>query len=592
MQFIELNTAEEVSALISSLPDTLALDTESTGLNPRVDQLKRVIISPDGVRAYSFSSEFTPLITPLQGAKMLYIQNFKHDYAFLYQYGIDLYNTPAIDPMLLHHLIDETQPHDLGFMVNQLYGDNYKELFWGKYKTYEEAPRAEALEYECKDAIYHYLVSEKLSNILDKDNRGPLIEHVHRLARALAITERDGILVDKELMARTKEEMGGKIATYLPKLRDDFNEYVQEWELTRWAEELDKRQTPRGKRGVPRPKFNFASGRQVQWLLYEKLGCPVLKKTDTGSPSTDYETIEKLEPEFPAIKPYKDYIELKTIYGTFVSGLLDRVEEGGRIYPSFNVNGTKTGRISHSNPNMGNMPTEGPYRNFFLPDPGCVVIGADFSQLEVVIEAHVTGDPNLKKIVLEGVSKHDITANALSIPRELAKTLNFAMGYHCGKGKVQRLLKCDWNTAEIQYRKYWETYRGCKQLKAFTDKKVECGDPITNMFGRIRHLPMQFEEPWMMDAAKRQAYNFMVQGPGADITNMALYEFSEWLKQEELGRTLFSVHDEIVASVKKEHSKLCIDKLKEIMDSLGTKVGLSLPLTCKTYGPFERWQKA
>lgn len=590
MQFISIDSEAQVLDLVSGITNAdLALDTETTDKDPRKADLLKIVLSFDGQTAYSIPAKFLPLLVNLKQAKRLRIQNFKYDYHVLYRHGLDLLEVSVVDPMLLHHLIDENSEHSLEYFCKTYYNDSYKEVFWDKYKKYEDASAEDALEYECKDAIYHYLIVDRFLD--DLKGKEALIDHVHSLALALLRTEIRGIRVDVPLMQKTKEDLGGRIATYLPELRGLFSNECEEWELEKWSTELEKRKTTKGKALVPRPNFNFASNTQVQWLLYDKLGLPVKKKTQAGKPATDYETIEKLVDLCPRLKTYKDYIDIKTIYGTFVEGLLERVDEE-RIYPGFNVNGTVTGRISHSNPNMGNMPKEGVYRNFFLPDPGYRIIGADYSQLEVVIEAHVTGDKNLARIVMDGVSKHDITAEGLKIPRDVAKTVNFALGYHCGIKKLSKILACSYQEAEYQYNKYWEVYSGCRDLKLVTDSYVDMGQPLINLFGRQRRFPMKFAAEWHKEAAKRQAYNFMIQGPGGDFMNKAFYLAHKRFKKSGIGNMLWTVHDEAVGEAKIGREVEASHNLVQIMEDVPKEYNLKFPLKAQPYGPFERWQKA
>lgn len=589
MPYIAVTTPEQCQQVIDSIERDCALDTETTDKDPKKAELLKIVLCGDGKTSYSIPAEFLPLLKPLVAFKRLRIQNFKYDQHVLYRHGLNLLKTEVIDPMLLHHLIDENSEHNLEYFTKTYYADDYKERFWGKYNTYEEATPEDALEYECKDAIYHYKLTDLFLGQLS--GREHLIEHVHRLAKALLLTEIRGIRVDTSLIVKTKEEMGGKIAGYLPKLRQEFASECQEWEMLAWVKEIEKRRSPKGKSAVKRPEFNFGSGKQIQWLLYGALGLPVIKRTATKAPSTDYETVSKLLDEEPRLQTYKDYIDIKTIYGTFVEGLLDRVIED-RIFPEFNVNGTHTGRISHSNPNLGNLPKEGVYRNFFLPDAGHVLIGADYSQLEVVIEAHVTDDKNLARIIMEGASKHDITAQGLGIPRDLAKTINFALGYHAGIKKLAKLLKCSFEEAEYQYNKYWELYSGCRDLKKQTDLAVLKRGYVTNFFGRTRHLPGPFANEWQLAGAQRQAYNFMVQGPGADIMNVAFYRYSEHLESSGSGRALWTIHDEQLASVKKSLASLELAKMVETMEQVPKELNLKLPLKAKGYGPLTCWAKA
>lgn len=589
MNFKRLTTEEEVTAFASTIPGSVfALDCETTGLNPRVDQILSIAIAPHGEAAVSIPAEFIPLLAPLKEAALLILHNFKFDYHVLYEHGLDLRNVPFLDTLHMHHLIDERKDHDLGSIVLEEFGDNYKDKFWSKYKNYSDAGPQDALEYECKDVIYTFRLYEKFKSILKE--QAMLVNSVHKLALALYLTEVYGVRVDAELMVATKKEMGDKIAGYLPALRTRFLAHCQVYELIAWNKELEKKKTIEGKSRVKRPVFNFASNAQMQWLLYDALKLPILKKTPAKKPATDYETIEKLIDKCPDLTLYRDYIDIKTIFGTFVEGLLERVQEG-RVYPSFNVSGTATGRISHSNPNLGNLPKEGVYRNFFLPDEGHKIVGFDFSQLEVVVEANLTKDKNLEKIILQGASKHDITAQEMGIPRDLAKTINFAMGYHCGVNKLKTILKCSFQEAEFQWNRYWEVYRGCRDLKLVTDALVDAGQPVVNMMGRARRFDTVFSADWMRDSAKRAAYNHMIQGPGAEITNRAFYRCSEYLEKQHLGRALWSVHDEVLASATEATCHSTMGAMLDIANCMGTEVGFKIPLTAVAYGPLDFWAK-
>lgn len=589
MQFIRIDSEDQLTPLLARFKDAdLALDTETTSKDAKVAELLKIVFSFDGETSYSCDAELLPLI-PLTQVKRLRIQNFKYDYHVLYRHGVNLLEVPVIDPMLLHHLVDENAEYNLEYLTRTYYEDTYKKVFWDKYKTYEEASPEDALEYECKDAIYHYKLVDLL---LDKlTGKQVLIQHVHRLANELLRTEIEGIRVDRPLMEATKENMGGQIDAYLPALRREFSVECQEWEFNKWDEEINKRIKPDARARVAKPDFNFGSTKQIQWLLYEKLKLPVLTRTKTKAPSTDYDTICKLLEQCGRLVIYRDYIDIKTIYGTFVKGLLERVTDG-KIYPEFNVNGTVTGRISHSNPNMGNMPKEGVYRNFFLPDIDHAIIGADYEQLEIVIEAHVTSDPNLAKIVSEGASKHDITAEGLKIDRATAKTVNFALGYHCGVNKLSKILKCSHKEAQYQYNKYWDLYFGCRDLKLKTDMLVDAGLPVANLFGRKRSFPTVYPEPWMRDSAKRQAYNFMIQGPGGDFMNRSFYIAAKQFRERGYGRMLWTVHDEAVASVKREHVEEASALLVTTMQNVPKEYNLKYALKAKPYGPFLMWQKA
>jgi DNA polymerase-1 len=488
----------------------------------------------------------------------------------------------------MSHLIDENTPHDLGTRILQTFKDNYKEEFWSKYDNFEDASEEEQLEYAAKDGIYTYRLGIEDSKCI---NLG-LYEHIRKLSLSLLDTELNGILVNEDLMKQTQVSMKRQIDEYLPKLREEFNEYCELWELKEWQTEIEERKSVKGKSRVQRPTFSFTSDSQLRELLYSKecgLGLEVTSRTKSKSPSTTYEAIEKLATSDSRLQTLLKYKELKTIYSIFVEGMLERVENG-RIYPHFNVSGTTTGRISHSNPNMGNLPKDGVFRNFFIPSSGMVIIGADYTQLEVVIEANLTNDPNLLKIINKGVSKHDITAQGLGIDRNTAKTLNFALQYGAGVQKVAKIIGLPREASQEVFDRYWDLYSGVRSLKEMVRRQIEDFGKITNLAGRIRHFP-ETDNHWEREKQYRQGYNFLIQGVAAEACNRAFYRFHNTCKENNIGRGLFTVHDEIVAEVKVEYAQKAMENLVTIMENSTSDFGFEYPLKALAYGPLLTWSK-
>jgi DNA polymerase I-like protein with 3'-5' exonuclease and polymerase domains len=570
-------------------PKVISLDTEYSEKNIRKAKLLSISIGVSPDLTYILE-DFRSVKRFTEEAEVIFTWNGVVDHFMLQQSGFGFDYRKILDGMLLEHLIDERLDHGLGDFALREYDDNYKAEFWGKYQTYQEAPKEEAHEYEMRDGCYTYRAGVKYLGSLG--DRMDLVQHVHRLQWALFDTEIRGLRVDRELMQRTKEEMGGKISEYLPKLREEFDDECKVWELQKWKQEINKRVSDRGRQNVPRPVFKFTSDRQISDLLFaeEHLGIPVREKTKKGSPSTSFEALKSLSEDYPKLRTLVDYKETKAVYATFVEGMLERVEDG-RIYPGFFINGTATGRISHNHPNMGNLPKNGVIRNFFVPDEGRSIVGADYSQLEVVVEANLTEDPSLLKIILEGASKHDITAQGLGLPRDQAKTLNFALQYGAGTEKVAKLLGVSRGDAQDIFDRYWSLYAGVRDLKERTTKTLRDTGSVTNLFGRTRH----FDKPtnqWEALKQERQAYNFLIQGVGADITNRATYLISEEFKRRDLGRLLFSVHDEVIT----ESKDSCIEESKsaivKCMDEPNDFLKLKYRVQSKLYGPLPCWSKA
>lgn len=579
------------SGMVLPFGDTIAIDCETDSLNERQANLSCMVIADDRMGIAVDSVHLSEVMPFIKSRKMLYLQNFKYDYQVLSHHGFNLSEIPFRDTMLLHHLIDENAEHSLDAMVKEHFNDAYKEVFWKTYKSFSDAPLDEATDYVCKDGIYTYRLATKFCTTLA--GREKLVNLVHDIALELFQTELVGVRVDKELMLKTKEEMGTRITDFMPAMRKQFEVYCEIWEEENLQKKLNslKKQDAKNRALANKEKFNFGSDSQIKWLVYDALKLPVLKRTAKKNPACDYDTIEKLEQEEPRLGIIKDYKEIKTIYATFVEGLLEKVEEG-RLYPRFNINGTVTGRISSSGPNMQNMPKEGIIRNFFLPDEGHLLIGADYAQLEVVIAANMSGDTMLTKSIMEGISLHDITAEGVGITRDLAKLLNFAVQYGAGEHKVAKILKCSKEDARGILKKYWETYSGLKTLVDRCHKAVDDGEPIVNPFGRQRHFPTEFEQKWQYEEAKRQAFNSLVQGTGADITHTAFSDISQYLRTNQLGRGLWPVHDELVISVIKNRAGHAWHLLKRSMEVVGENLNFQIPLTAKIYGPLERWSKA
>lgn len=565
----------------------ISLDTEYSEQDIKKANLLSISVGLSPTLAGVFSPKDLRQISPqLLAADIIFTQNGAVDYWILKRHGLELDRTRFIDCMLMEHLIDENISHSLGGMAVRHFNDSYKADFWNKYKSYQESSKEDALEYELRDACYTYTLG---ATFFEQIKNKQLIAHVHRLYWSLFDTEIEGVRVNLKLMQDTQVSMKAQIDEYLPKLRKEFNDHCNIWEMEKWCEEIEKRSSEKGKQRVNRPVFSFTSDAQIRWLVYEGLKAETTNRTKKGNPSTDYGTLQSFTQKYPELATLVKYKEIKGIYATFVEGLLDKVIDS-HIYPKFLVNGTATGRISHANPNLGNLPREGVIRNFFLPTEGRVLIGADYSQLEVIVEANLTNDPSLLKIILEGVSKHDITAQGLGISRDAAKTLNFALQYGAGVHKVSKLLGVSYRDAEDVFKRYWELYSGVRTLKEKTSKEIEEKGQISNLFGRTRH----FEKPkneFEKSRQERQAYNFLVQGVGADLTNKAFYLYAEYTRKVGIGRALWSVHDEILAEVEEgceEDQKL---ELTTIMNSLSKPLNFKYGLQSKAYGPMKCWGK-
>lgn len=600
MHFVRLHTSTEVREVIERLNSEgkpVAVDTETTGLNWRVDKLVSIVIGNTD-NGWTFPPQLAGHLLGL--VVPLVFQNFKFDYHFLLKAGIDLRSKPMRDIMLLDHLVSENSPddplghtpasHSLDTMVKHHFGDDYKQKFWAKYDSVEEAPEQERLEYEAKDGIYTArLYHILMKTLLDRDalaqshHNCDLINHVHRLALTLFNTEHAGIRIDIDYLA----EKGVQLKEVIGKAQEGMRPLVEEEcaliEMEEYEKELSQRKTAKGKANVKFPEFNFESIPQLKELLYNKLRLPT-QYNRKRKVSMDDEALSQIEQKHPIVGAIRKYREANKTYGTYIEGILER-QVDGRIYPTFNVNGTKTGRISHSDPNMGNFPKDGGIRGIFRPDEGHVFISADYGMLEVVIAAHYSQDKNLLKIINEGASKHDITAEALGIPRSAAKTINFALQYGAGARKVASILGRSLEEGQRAWDRYWQAYSGEKAVIDACTEQVNRGLPIINLFGRERHFPTAFNTEFDRQKAYRQAYSALVQGSGSELTSRALYLICERYRVNG-----WTVHDEVIVQVPSDTADIVKEAVVRIMKQVGTEAGLTVPLTVDASIMPTRWE--
>lgn len=586
MQYKRASTEKEVTDFLNE-NKLVAVDTETTGLNPRQDKLLDVVVANTD-KAIVFTPEVLPALKKCRFTPVFH--NAKFDLAVLYNNGVDLTTRPWYDTTILDHLLRETSRHGLDEIIQERWADPYKERFWREYKNYQDAHEDDKLEYACKDAIYTMRLYFVLRNELEHDQVPErLIGHVHRLARELLLTELSGLNVDMFYLEQMGAALEKQITELKRTMRESVIEDVEAIELKAWSDAVLKLKTPQGRQRVPRPVFNFESNKQLSRLLYDELKLPA-KRNKQGNYTVDDAALTDLTYKHPVVPMVQELRAATKVYGTYIEGTRDR-QENGIVYPSFNVNGTVTGRISSSNPNMQQLPRDGGVRGIYVPSMGHVIISCDFGSLEVVIAAHFSQDPNLLKIIHEGASKHDITAQALGIPRQQAKTINFAAQYQCSPYKIAEILGVSKKEAEHIHKKYWDTYAGEKRVIEECKKRVDDGLPIVTPFGRKRRFPSHFEAVWEKEAAYRQAYSALIQGTGADLTSRAFYMYSYWIKATKIGRALFPVHDEIVAEALPERAEEAKIKLVDIMVKTGEVVNLSVPLTAEPSGPKDRWSK-
>ncbi len=314
--------------------------------------------------------------------------------------------------------------------------------------------------------------------------------------------------------------------------------------------------------------FNINSPKQLGTILFDKLGLPNGKKTKTGY-STSAEVLDKLAPEYPIVKDILEYRQLTKLKSTYADGLSGCIAEDGRIHSNFNQTITATGRISSTEPNLQNIPVRMELgrliRKVFIPDEGCVFVDADYSQIELRVLAHMSGDQKLIEAYQQAEDIHRITASQVfhvpfeevtSLQRRNAKAVNFGIVYGISSFGLSQDLSISTKEAKEYIERYFETYPG---IKGFLDGLVagakEQGYAAT-MYGRRRPVPELKSSNFMQRSfGERVAMNSPIQGTAADIIKIAMVRVHDRLQEEGLkSRLILQVHDELLVEAPLEEA--------------------------------------
>lgn len=336
-------------------------------------------------------------------------------------------------------------------------------------------------------------------------------------------------------------------------------------------------------------EFNLNSPKQLAEVLFDELGLPVFKKTKTGR-STDEETLRELSDAHPVLPLLLEYRQLFKLISTYVDALPKSIQEDGRIHSTFNVEGAATGRLSSTNPNLQNIPvkgsTGGEIRKAFIAPAGKVLLGADYSQIELRIMAHVSDDPGLKKAFNEGVDIHALTASRIfKVPveevnkdqRTVGKTMNFATLYGQGPRALSRQLGVDFATAREYIAEYFTQFPKVRDWMAkVLDQGYKTGY-VETIWGRKRYIPeLQAQNKMMKAYGERAAINHPIQGTSADMIKKAMVEIDKEFTEKKLDcKMILQVHDELDF----ECDPSCLKEAAEIIcRRMESAIELSIPV--------------
>jgi DNA polymerase-1 len=326
--------------------------------------------------------------------------------------------------------------------------------------------------------------------------------------------------------------------------------------------------------------FNIASPRQLAEVLFTRLGLPVVRKTKTGA-STDEEVLTALAPhhEIPAL--LLAHRQLAKLRNTYVDVLPGLVGADGRIHTTVNQAVTATGRLSSSNPNLQNIPVRSEWgnriRKAFVPAPGWTFLSADYSQIELRILAHLSGDQALTDAFRRGEDIHARTAAAIfGVPpegvdkemRRVAKTVNFGVIYGMSPFGLSRELGVDQKQARAWIDGYFEAYHGVRRYLDDLVARARRDGYVTTLFGRRRRLrELQSSKPALVQFAERAALNTPIQGTAADLIKKAMIELHRRLAAEKFQtRLLVQIHDELLLEVPPGESGRAADLVRECME--------------------------
>ena len=339
-------------------------------------------------------------------------------------------------------------------------------------------------------------------------------------------------------------------------------------------------------------QFNINSPKQLSEILFDELKLPIVRKTKTGR-STDEETLHELSVAHPVIPLLLEFRQLFKLVSTYIDALPKYVKEDGRIHSTFNVEGAATGRLSSKDPNLQNIPIKeqigGEIRKAFVVPKGTVLLGADYSQIELRIMAHLADDPGLKAAFKEGLDIHALTATKIfKIPlkevtkqqRNVGKTMNFATLYGQGPHALSRQLGVSFEEARIYIAEYFEQF---PKVREWMQKTLEFGYEkgyVETLWGRKRYIPeLKIANHMVKAAGERAAINHPVQGTAADMIKKAMVEISHVIasaaKQSSSCQMILQVHDELLFECDPKNVE---EVAKMVKDKMENALKLSVPV--------------
>lgn len=486
-------------------------------------------------------------------------QNFKYDLTIFARNGIDVQGV-AFDTMLESYVLNSTGRHNMDDLAKRYLGHQtitFEEIA-GKGKnqlTFNQIPLEKAAEYATEDAD----VTMKLQQVLwEKLSKEPTLEKLFKemelpLLGVLSRMERRGVLIDSYALFLQSNEIANRLS-----------------ELEEQAYVLA---------GQP---FNLASTKQLQEILFDKLGLPVIQKTPKGAPSTNEEVLEELAFSHELPKVLVEHRGLSKLKSTYTDKLPQMVNpQTGRVHTSYHQAVTATGRLSSSDPNLQNIPIRNEegrrIRQAFIAREGFTVVAADYSQIELRIMAHLSQDQGLINAFTQGKDIHRSTAAEIfgvaldevtSEQRRNAKAINFGLIYGMSAFGLSRQLGIGRADAQSYMDLYFKRYPGVQTFMHDIREKAKAQGYVETLFGRRLYLPdINSSNGMRRKAAERVAINAPMQGTAADIIKRAMIQLDQKLQNDPDIAMIMQVHDELVFEVRSEKVAFYSELIKTQMES-------------------------
>ena len=601
LDYQAVTTEAQFAALLDKLSqaDKIGIDTETTSLDAMNASLVGISIALQSGEAVYIPVGHSLTAAPeqldlqdvlgrlkphLENPALKKIgQNLKYDQHVFANYGIAL-NGIAGDAMLASYIIESHLGHGLDELSERWLGletITYESLCGKGTKQigFADVAIEQATEYAAQDADFALRLEAHLRAQMDAKQLEMYEKMELPVAQVLFEMERNGVQIDRAELARQSAELG--------------------------AELMKLEQEAYAAAGQP---FNLNSPKQLQEILFDKMGIPTkgLKKTAKGGISTNEAVLEQLAPDYPLPKIILQNRSLAKLKSTYTDKLPEMISpKDGRVHTTYAQAVAITGRLASNNPNLQNIPirtAEGRrVRRAFTAPQGSVIVSADYSQIELRIMAHLSGDKTLIAAFQNGEDVHRRTAaevfgtapeNVSPEQRRYAKTINFGLIYGMGQYGLAKSLGIDNLSAKTFIDRYFARYPGVAEYMQRTKEQAAAQGFVETLFGRRLYLPdIRNKNANARAGAERAAINAPMQGTASDLIKRAMIDVSRWLVSDDLkSKLIMQVHDELVLEVPEAELDLVKEKLPQIMAKVDEGM-LKVPLVAEV-GVGMNWEEA